>query len=206
MIFKRSLIVFTSLVLSACSGLLQSHLPEPDVYTLTSASVEQAMPVHDPVLVVARPTVRAGLDTDRLAVTREDRRSDVYADARWAAPLPKMVEGLLLDALRSATPARAVISDHGAFRGRYLLQTEITEFTADYSGGGKVPTVRVSLRGELGVPGERRLVAMVAGTGTAVARLDQRHEVVAAYQAAWESAARQLARSVDGAIEGLERP
>lgn len=195
-----------ALLLTACSGLLQNHVPEPDVYRLTPTALRAAPATHDVVLLVARPSARAGLDSDHLVVTLADRRSDVYAGARWEAPVPRMVEGLLVEALRSTATARAVVSEHSAFRGRYLLQTEVTEFTADYSSGAGAPTVRVAVRGELGIPSEHRLLATVHGTGSAVAAADRRRDVVAAYQAAWDQAVTELASAVDGALERAEHP
>jgi len=195
-----------ALLLTACSGLLQNRVPEPDVYRLTPTALQAARATHDVVLLVARPSARAGLDSDHLMVTLADRRSDVYAGARWEAPLPRMLEGLLVEALRSTATARAVVSEHSAFRGRYLLQTEVTEFAADYSAGAGAPTVRVAVRGELGVPGEHRLLATVTGTGSVVATADRRRDVVAAYQAAWDQAATELVRAVDAALERAEHP
>jgi cholesterol transport system auxiliary component len=198
---KNLLLIGALSGLTACSGLLQNKTPEPDVYALSPTRLTPSSTPRDIVLVVAHPTVRAGLDSDHLAVTLADRRSDVYAGARWAAPIPRMVEGLLADALRSTDTRRVVVSERSVFRGRYLLQTEITEFTADYSQGSVTPTVRVSLRGELGIPAEHRVVAMVAGMGTSVAAADRRREVVAAYQAAWDAAASALVHEVDTALE-----
>jgi cholesterol transport system auxiliary component len=196
----------SALLLSACSGLLQNRVPEPDVYRLMPTSLHAGSVTHDAVLLVARPSARPGLDSDHLAVTLADRRSDVYAGARWEASVPRMVEGLLVDALRSTATARAVVSEHSAFRGRYLLQTEVTEFSADYGTGSAVPTIRISVRGELGIPSEHRLLATVTGSGAVVATADRRHDVVAAYQAAWDLAAAELVRAVDGALERAEHP
>ena len=109
----------SALLLSACSGMLQNRVPEPDVYRLMPTSLHVSSVTHDAVLVVARPGARPGLDSDHLAVTLADRRSDVYAGARWEASVPRMVEGLLVDALRSTATARAVVSEHSAFRGIY---------------------------------------------------------------------------------------
>ena len=202
------LIVLSGLLwtLTGCTGLLQSRAPAPDVYVLTSKTLPNVAPMREAVLWVAKPTARAGLDSDHLVLTLADRRSDVYASARWAAPLPQMVEGLLLDALRSSGAISAVVSERSAFRGRYLLQTDITAFTADYSDGSARPTVRVTVRGTLGIPGERRLLATVSGTGAVMASVDRRGEVVAAYQAAWDAAANELVTAVSAAIERAERP
>jgi ABC-type uncharacterized transport system auxiliary subunit len=194
------LISVVALLLCGCSSLMQRQAPEPDVYALTTASHVTTPAVRDEVLQVARPRARAGLDTEHVVVSLPDGRSDMYAGARWAAPLPQMVDGLLIDALRAHGVARAVVSDRSTFHGQYLLQTEIVAFTAEYSATGVAPTVRVALRGDLGTSADRRVIATVEGSGTAVARADRRSDVVAAYQAAWDTAVTELVTQVDAAL------
>jgi len=193
-------------LLTACSGLLQNRMPEADVYQLAPTTLPVGAVTHDVVLRVARPSARAGLDSDHWVVTLADQRRDVYASARWAAPLPRMAEGLLMDALRSTALARAVVPDHSPFQGRYLLQTDITEFTADYTAGNGPPTVHVTLSGELGIPSEHRLLSTVSGRGSARAAADRRRDVMAAYQSAWDQAVAQWVQSVDGALARAEHP
>jgi ABC-type uncharacterized transport system auxiliary subunit len=135
-----------------------------------------------------------------------DGRQDMYAGARWAAPLPQLVEGPLIDALQAAGVEGAVLSDRSTFHGRYLLQAEITSFTADYASPGTAPTVHVELRAELGSTGNRRWLASASGSGHAKATADRRSEVVVAYQSAWEEAVHQLAAEVSAAIGQLEKP
>jgi ABC-type uncharacterized transport system auxiliary subunit len=97
-----------------------------------------------------------------------------------------------------------VIAEGGHFRGRYLLQVDITEFAADYSHGGSTPAVRVSLHGEVGRTGERKVLANVSGSATIVAAADRRREVVAAYQAAFDVALASLVSEVDAALSRAE--
>lgn len=198
--------VLIVLLLAGCSGLTQRKVPEPDVYVLTPPSRPTAAARHGDVLLVARPRARAGLEADRLAVRLADGRLDTYAGARWAAPLPQMAEGLLIDALQAAGVERAVVSERSPFHGRYVLQTEIVSFTAEYAGDSAPPTVRVSLRAELGTPGNRAWLAEVSAVGTARATADRRHDVVAAYQSAWDAAAQELASELSRTIDRLETP
>jgi cholesterol transport system auxiliary component len=197
-----------ALALAGCSGLFQTHATAPVVYTLqpaAPAAQATAPAVVAATLLVARPVARPGLDTERIAVRLEDRRLDAYAGASWSAPPPRLVEALLLDALRAAGGWRAVVAEESAFSGRYLLQTEIVDFAADYAGGG-APLVRVQLRGELGLAAERRLVASVEGRGEVRAAADRQREVVAAFEAAAARAVAELVAATDAAALAAEAP
>jgi cholesterol transport system auxiliary component len=189
--------------LTACGGVFQTHEAAPVSYALRSVPPVAATAQVAATLVVARPVARPGLDSERIAVRLPDRRLDAYAGASWSAPPPRLVEALLLDALRAAGGWRAVVSEHSAFGGRYLLQTEITDFAADYGAGG-APLVRVELRGELGVAAERRLVASVAGRGEVRAAADRQHEVMAAFDAAAAQAVAELVAATDAAALAAE--
>jgi cholesterol transport system auxiliary component len=190
--------------LTACGGLFKTHEPVPVIYTLRAAPAPAAPAVVDATLLVARPIARPGLDSERMAVLLSNRRLDSYSGAHWSAPVPRVVEGLLVDAFRSTGAWRAVVNDRSAFPGRYLLQTEITEFAADYAESGAAPLVRVALRGELGLVSERRLVANVAGSAEVRAAADRQHDVAAAFEAACDAAIGKLVAAADAAALAAE--
>lgn len=189
--------------LAGCGSVFQSHESAPVTYALRGAAPVAAPAQVAATLVVARPVARAGLDSERIAVRLPELQLDGYAGARWSAPPPRLVEALLLDALRAAGGWRAVVSEHSAFGGRYLLQTEITDFAADYAAGG-APLVRVALRGELGLAAERRLVASVAGRGEVRAAADRQREVAAAFEQAAARAVEELVAAADAAALAAE--
>jgi len=197
-VFRHATLIIAAFVLGACSG-LKSHQPAPEVYVLRARPVPAAPRTVEATLVIARPSARPGLDGDRIAVTMADRRVDAYAGGRWSAALPRVVESLLLDGFRGAGGFKAVLTERGAFTGRYLLQVEVTEFAADYRGQGGPPVARVALRGELGVSGTRQLLASVSGSAAVPATADRQREVAAAFEAAYATAAEQLIAAVDAA-------
>jgi cholesterol transport system auxiliary component len=202
----RWLLFAVMLALGGCSGITQRRTPESDVYALTSPGRAAQIVQHSDVLLVARPRARAGLDGDQLTVHLADGRQDSYTGARWAAPLPQLIEGPLIDALQAAGVGGAVLSDRSTFHGRYLLQTEIIAFTAEYASAGAAPTVHVELSADLGATGNRQWLATASGSGQAQATADRRTEVVIAYQAAWNAAVQQLAAEVSSAIRQLAKP
>jgi uncharacterized lipoprotein YmbA len=100
-------------LLAGCNP-LRSSGPPPVLYLLTAPEAEVAaasVPLaHLPEsLSLARPEVPAGLDGDGIGVIREGRRLDFVAGARWAAPLPELLQRSLSGSLEAAlgTPVTA---------------------------------------------------------------------------------------------------
>ena len=191
---------------SACGGLFRSHDATPVVYQLRAPAVGAAPGMVDGTLVVARPRAHPGLDGDRIVVALADRRLDAYVGARWSAPLPRLVEALLVDGFRSSGGWRAVVTEASAFPGQYLLQTEIGDFSADYSAGDGPPIARVTLRAELGVFSGRRLVSTFEASAAVRAAADRQRDVAAAFEAAYGQAASQLIASANGAALAAPAP
>jgi len=185
--------------LGGCAGTFRSHEPSPGIYRLHASPVATVATPLEATLVIAEPAARHELDTDRIVVTLRDRRLDAYAGARWSAPLPKLVERLLVDGFRSSGAFHAVVTERSAFGGRYLLQLEIDEFAADYGAPGGPPVARVALHGEVGVSGERRLIGVVSGSAAVPASADRQREVIAAFEAAYADAAQQIIAAVNAA-------
>jgi cholesterol transport system auxiliary component len=179
-------------LLAGCGSLLGSEAAPDVVYQLRASEAPPLSPTIGSELVVLRPLARPGLDTDRIVVALPDRKLDAYRGSRWSAPAPDLVQSLLLDGLRARGAWRTVLPDRGEFRGRWVLQTEIREFQAEYAAPGSAPVVRVTLRGELGRAPAREPVASAVGAGEARAASDRMRDVVAAFEAAFAQAATGL--------------
>jgi len=198
----KRLLLLATLAQGACSGLFQTHDVAPAVYTLNGASLPPAPGAIQATLSVARPSARPGLDDERIAVRLPDHRLDAYAGARWSGPLPRLVEALIVDGFRASNGWRAVVSESSAFPGRYLLQTEIVDFAADYGGGA--PLVHVVLRAELGRSAGRELVASLEAKGEARAAADRQRDVAAAFEAAADQAVAALVAAANAAALAAE--
>lgn len=184
-----------AMLVSACTGgLFESTTPTPSVYLLRVAPAAAPLtPTLPTLLVVARPGVRPGLDTDRIIVQHADRRLDTYAGGRWGGALPDVVHSLLVESLQAQGGWQGVLGEQSAFNGRFLLQTEIREFVAVYGAAGQAPTVRVSLACELGDNQARRLVSTFVVTSEQAAAGNTMHEVIAAFESAFQDAAARIA-------------
>jgi cholesterol transport system auxiliary component len=181
---------------AGCASLLDSDKPADLAYQLRVTPGEALAPTIAGELVVMRPLARPGLDTDRIVVALPDRRLDSYLGSRWSAPLPDLVQSLLLDELRGRNAWRTVLPDRGEFRGAYVLQTEVRDFQAEYAAAGAAPLVRVTLRGDLGRAPERAPIASAAATGEQRAASNRMSDVAAAFEVAYAQAAGKMVAEI----------
>ncbi len=126
-------------VLHGCTGsLFQSKAVPPSVYMLSAhASPGQLNLPAD--LAVMRPRLRAGLDTDRIAVLYPDKRLDYFADARWSGPLDEVVQDLTVQAFAAGARLRNVSADGLGLRQPLLAGSSGRGFSsrASASSGGR---------------------------------------------------------------------
>jgi ABC-type uncharacterized transport system auxiliary subunit len=195
----KRLLVLLPLLVAGCGGLLKSSSPPETVYSPSVGAVSPLTPLLDAVLIVARPDAAPGLDGDAIVLALPDHRRDRIASARWAAPLPELIQAHLVVALGTRGGWRTVVSDRSAFNGAYLLQTEIRQFSADYDRSGPAPVVHVLLHVELGRLRDRSLLASIDAAGEARATSDRQSAIVAAFDAALAAATDTLGTKVHAA-------
>jgi cholesterol transport system auxiliary component len=197
-------LVGAALLLCGCGGVFESSLPSAQAFVLRLPPRAVAAPVSAaPVagsLLVQRPEAGPGLDSDRIALLRTDRRFDFYAASRWAGAVPDLLESVIVDALREAGVFAAVFDDTAPFAPRYNLRVSVRRFEADYTGGGGPPTVYVTLDCTLGRHRDRELLASFRAQGSAPAAEDRLTSVVAAYEIATAAAVAELERAMHAAV------
>jgi cholesterol transport system auxiliary component len=190
-----------TIVLEGCSALLQSHARPVTEFAPRPTADAPLVPVIAAVLVVPRPYASAGLGTDEVVVQLPDRRIDVLAGVRWTAPLPELLQALLVDNLRARGGWREVILNRSNFTGQYLLNTEIRAFSANYEQAGNAPRVRIWLHSELGRTDERNVIASFDSYGEAVAASDRQSAVMAAFDTALGAALADLGTRAHASCE-----
>jgi cholesterol transport system auxiliary component len=205
----RSLaLVCVSLGLGGCGGLFESTIPAQQSYVLRLPS----RPAQSEITKVAgglrvqRPVAGPGLDSDRIVLLRSDRRFDVYAATRWAAPAPDLVASVLVDQLRGASLFSSVLDDTAPYAPRYTLRCGLNRFESDYTGGGRAPTIEVVLDCTFGRYRDRTLLANFTAHGSAPAGDDRIGAVVAAFESATGKAVAELERNVAGALAAEKPP
>jgi cholesterol transport system auxiliary component len=193
-------VALASLALAACGGVFESSLAPPQTYVLRlpTPAGSAAEPTAGTLLVL-RPEAGPGLESERIALLRSDRRLDYYAASRWAAPVPDLVESVLVDALRGTGRFAAVLDDASPFAPRYDLRVTLRRFEADYTAGGE-PTVQVVFECTLGRRRDRTLLSSFTASGSARASDDRLGAVVAAFETATGSAVNEIIAATGAAI------
>jgi len=196
-----------SLPLAACSGVFESDLAAPQSYVLRLPPA----PAPDPVsgagsLLVQRPEADPGLESERIALLRSEHRFDFYSASRWAAPAPDVIESVVIDTLRATGAFSTVFDDSAPFAPRYNLRCTLRRFEADYTTGGRTPTVFVRLDCTLGRHRDRALLASFTASGSAAASEDRLNAVVAAFESATGKAVTELERNVSEALAAEKPP
>lgn len=180
---------FVSALAGCASGAFDSDLPYQQVYVISAPATAEAGEALPADLTVALPIVRPGLDTDRIAVRYADRRLDYIAASRWSGNLDLVVQSLLIESLRNAARLRTVQGDISPFGARYVLQTELTDFQAEYAVEGATPEIHVAFVATIGRIADSAPLATFSATGRAPAASNNLNAIVAAFEKAYQEAA-----------------
>jgi ABC-type uncharacterized transport system auxiliary subunit len=192
--------------LAGCGSLLETSIPAPQSYVLR-LSPPAAVPPGPTAgsLLVQRPDAGPGLESERIVLVRSEHRFDFYAASRWAAPAPDIVSSVMIDALRAGGSFRAVFDDHSPYAPKYNLRCGLRRFEADYTNsgggaGGVAPIVHVALDCTLGRHRDRELLGNFVVEGAAPAGEDRLNAVIAAFDAATQSAMQELVKQTNDAL------
>ena len=157
--------------LAGCGSVFESSIPAAQAYVLRlpppAARAEGAAAGS---VRVQRPEAGPGLDSDRIALLRSDRRFDFYAASRWAAPAPDLMESVLVDQLRASGAFTAVFDDASPYPPRYNLRCgwRASNPTTPRAAAG-APAVQVALDCTFGRHRDRALLANFTARGSAPA-------------------------------------
>lgn len=147
-------LVLATLV-AGCGG-LRSDAPADQIYMLNAEAAAAGASAVPGVLVLARPTVQPGLDTDRIALVRGGNELDYYAASRWGGNLAQVLGAFGRQSLAGAFTT-VVGSGQGVGQVDFELLLTVRHFEAVYGGGG-APEVRVALDCMLVATAPRRVL------------------------------------------------
>jgi cholesterol transport system auxiliary component len=207
------LMVSMGVLVSGCSGLLESKDPPIQIYYLRAAAspnvaaAEQQQALNEartaaatptkteapPTLQVPRPQADPGLASELITLIQSDHRMDHYAGSSWPGALPEVVATLAIDTLRASGRWAAVHDAPSPFTADYLLQINIRRFEADYTGGGNAPKVYVTLDCTIARRRGRELLTSFVAEGVADASENKMSAVVAAFEKAANTALSSMA-------------
>jgi cholesterol transport system auxiliary component len=183
MIQRRTLLLTLPGVLAACSAPLGGGSP-PQLYTLSpEKQFPPTLPKTTAQLLIEAPSAPGGLDTERIALMKSDISLDYFAGAAWTDRVPLMVQNLLIESFENTGKISAIDRESLALRADYVLETDIRDFTAIYS-GSEAPTVRVRLGLKLVRLPQKEIVAMRTVSADAPAQQNSVPAVVGTFNTA----------------------
>jgi cholesterol transport system auxiliary component len=188
------LAIGAAIVLAGCGGIL-SEPPQRKLYQLKAPISFAAPQRHSPAqLLLALPNAPAGLDTERIALSRSPMSLDYFADAQWADRAPLLVQTALLDGFEKSGAVPAVGRDSAGLRADLILETDLRDFTANYDSPNGPPRVAVAFNVKLIKIPERKIIAVKSVTRQQPAAADTIPEIVRAFDAALGGAVEEAVR------------
>jgi cholesterol transport system auxiliary component len=188
------LLLFTGLapLLAGCGGVLTDP-PKRELFRVSPKFTFPAgLPHVAAQLLVATPTAPAGLDTDRIALSRSPVSLDYFADVQWADRAPYLIQTALVDGFEKSAAMPAVGPDRGGLRADFVLETAIGDFAAIYDSPNGAPRISVRLTAKLVRMPERKIVAQIAVSREVNAAANAVPDVVRAFDAALGGAVEEI--------------
>jgi cholesterol transport system auxiliary component len=175
------------------------------MYVLAAAPATDAPATASTVdLAISQAVTTPGLDSERIAVIHGARRLEYYLDAQWGAPLPQVVQAMVVGSLQNQKWFRSVTSEQARVSTNYWLELEVRDFQAEYASEGATPTVRVTLVGSLIRIKDRKLIGVLPATVTVTPTEHKLGAVVAAFESAAQQASVSLGRQTVAAIGAIK--
>lgn len=178
------------MVLAGCGGLRSSAEPDRLYVLNVAAPATGAQPAMRGVLIVPRPAVQPGLDTDRIALTRRSNEFDYYAASRWSGALPQVLGAFAVQSLAGSFDTVAS-AERGAGPGDFELLLTVRHFEAQY-GTDAAPMVRVALDCLLVAAAPRRVLGSCNADVREPAAENRMAAIVAAFERATHKALEQV--------------
>jgi cholesterol transport system auxiliary component len=196
--------LLTVVLLTGCStgSLFDSKTPVPTSYVLaplppaSAATPSRASQVD---VAIARPDVAPGLDTRRIAVLR-GQQLDYYRGTEWGGSVTEVMQTVLVSSLDDQRLFRSVTSEQTRVSNEYLLDVEVRDFQAEYSGSAELPQVRVTIISRLIRVADREIIATINSSALHPAAANRMGEVAAAFEAATQQVALDLAGKAAAAV------
>jgi cholesterol transport system auxiliary component len=138
------------------------------------------------------------LDTQRIALVKDDATLDYYANAQWPDRLPMLVQTALLAGFQATGRVPSASRTQDALHADFELGVEIRDFAARYSASddkGKpsgIPKVTVTLIAQMTTAHGRKILANFTATQSADAGQNSTGAVVQAFNSALGAAVQQI--------------
>jgi cholesterol transport system auxiliary component len=160
MMTRRHFALAAGAALAGCGVISKVNDPVP-LYTLSAVTeFNRSLPKVKWQLVVGTPVASADLDTTRIALTRSPGVIEYFAKGAWADNAPILLQDKLIESFEASNAIVAVGRDAVGLRPDYVLQSELRDFQAEFTGGA--PTAHLRLTAKLVRMPDRRIIANFA--------------------------------------------
>jgi cholesterol transport system auxiliary component len=175
MMSRRHFGIVAGAALAGCGVIPKVNNPVP-LYTLSAVTqFDRQLPKVKWQLVIGTPVASADLDTTRIALTRSPGVIEYFAKGAWADNAPILLQDKLIESFEASNAIVAVGRDAVGLRPDYVLQSELRDFQAEFTGGA--PTAHLRLTTKLVRMPDRRIIAnfateeKVAATGNGLPQI-----------------------------------
>ncbi|HEY1385635.1 MAG TPA: ABC-type transport auxiliary lipoprotein family protein [Dongiaceae bacterium] len=160
MMSRRHFALAAGAALAGCGVIPKVNNPVP-LYTLSAVTqFDRQLPKVKWQLVIGTPVASADLDTTRIALTRSPGVIEYFANGAWADNAPILLQDKLIESFEASNAIVAVGRDAVGLRPDYVLQSELRDFQAEFTGGA--PTAHLRLTTKLVRMPDRRIIANFA--------------------------------------------
>ena len=160
MMSRRHLMLVGGAALGGCGIIPKVNDPVP-LYTLSAVTqYDRSLPKVDWQLVIGTPVASADLDTTRIALTRSPGVIEYFAKGAWADNVPILLQDKLIESFEASGAIVAVGRDAVGLRPDYVLQSELRDFQAEFT--GDAATAHLRLTAKLVRMPDRRIIANIA--------------------------------------------
>ncbi len=201
---RIAIVAAAAALVAGCLGGLKEPVPQPLLYRIDAPRLDAGTPVTADLKVDVGQAA-PGLEGAGIATRWPGQRLEYVAGARWAQALPQLLEAALVESLQDSGRLRSVQGNFGRFRANHTLVVDVRRFEADYTGGG-LPVAQVSLAVTLGRTGDRQILTAFTVAASETATENRQATVVAALDAAFARASRELADRTFAAIAAEPAP
>jgi cholesterol transport system auxiliary component len=182
MISRRHVLLAGGAALGGCGVIPKVNDPVP-LYTLSAvAQYGQSLPKVDWQLVVGTPVASADLNSTRIALTRAPGVVEYFAKGAWADYAPILLQDKLIESFEASNAILSVGRDAVGLRPDFVLQSDLRDFQAEYS--GETPTAHLRLAAKLVRMPDRRIVANILTEQKVAAAANSLPQIVDAFDRA----------------------
>ena len=182
MISRRHFMLAGGAALGGCGVIPKVNDPIP-LYTLSAVGeFGQSLPKVDWQLVVGTPVASADLNSTRIALTRAPGVVEYFAKGAWADYAPILLQDKLIESFEASNAIVSVGRDAVGLRPDFVLQSDLRDFQAEYS--GEAPTAHLRLAAKLVRMPDRRIVANILTEQKVAAAANSLAQIVDAFDRA----------------------